>query len=98
MRKSRYVLKCTKDKKRNQYVYILKSAQCGKISFRKSLKQYRIKIYKNAVLYIYLFHTQSTHIDKSYINSNAIIHRINDKYIIMPGHITVNKILRNNHK
>ena len=46
------------------------------------------------VIYIYLFHTQSTHIDKSYINSNTIIHRINDKwaYIIMPGHITVNKI------
>ena len=50
------------------------------------------------IYYIYLFHTQSTHIDKSYINSNTIIHRINDKYIIMPGHITVNKILRNNHK
>ena len=49
-------------------------------------------------IYIYLFHTQSTHIDKSYINSNTIIHRINDKYIIMPGHISVNKILRNNHK
>ena len=49
-------------------------------------------------IYIYLFHTQSTHIDKSYINSNTIIHRINDKYIIMPGHITVNKILKNNHK
>ena len=49
-------------------------------------------------LYIYLFHTQSTHIDKSYINSNTIIHRINDKYIIMPGHISVNTILRNNHK
>ena len=50
------------------------------------------------IYYIYLFHTQSTHIDKSYINSNTIIHRINDKYKIMPGHITVNKILRNNHK
>ena len=50
------------------------------------------------LIIIYLFHTQSTHIDKSYINSNTIIHRINDKYIIMPGHITVNKILRNNHK
>ena len=50
------------------------------------------------LIYIYLFHTQSTRIDKSYINSNTIIHRINDKYIIMPGHITVNKILRNNHK
>ena len=50
------------------------------------------------IYYIYLFHTQSTHIDKSYINSNTIIHRINDKYIIMPGHISVNKILRNNHK
>ena len=43
-------------------------------------------------LFIYIFHTQSTHIDKSYINSNTIIHRINDKYIIMPVHITVNKI------
>ena len=50
------------------------------------------------IYYTYLFHTQSTHIDKSYINSNTIIHRINDKYIIMPGHITVNKIQRNNHK
>ena len=50
------------------------------------------------IIIIYLFHTQSTHIDKSYINSNTIIHRINDKYIIMPGHISVNKILRNNHK
>ena len=48
-------------------------------------------------IYIYLFHTQSTHIDKSYINSNTIIHIINDKYIIMSGHISVNKILRNNH-
>ena len=50
------------------------------------------------IYYIYLFHTQSTHIDKSYINSNTLIPRINDKYIIMPGHINVNKILRNNHK
>ena len=31
--------------------------------------------------YIYLFHTQSTHIDKCYINSNTTMHRINDKYI-----------------
>ena len=44
------------------------------------------------IIIIYLFHTQSTHINKSYINSNTIIHRINDKYIIMRGHITVNKI------
>ena len=50
------------------------------------------------IIFFYLFHTQSTDIDKSYINSNTIIHRINDKYIIMPGHISVNKILRNNHK
>ena len=59
------------------------------------MAQHVIVIY---IYYIYLFHTQSTHIDKSYINSNTIIHRINDKYIIMPGHISVNKILRNNHK
>ena len=34
-------------------------------------------------IYIYLLQTQSTHIDKTYIKSNTIIHRINDKYIIM---------------
>ena len=44
------------------------------------------------IYYIYLFHTQSAHIDKSYINSNTIIHRINYKYIIRPGHFTVNTI------
>ena len=64
----------------------------------KYLFNYAIVIYITLyILYIYLFHTQSTHIDKSYINSNTIIHIINDKYIIMSGHISVNKILRNNH-
>ena len=33
--------------------------------------------------YIYLFHTESTHIDKSYINSNKIIHRINGNYRLL---------------
>ena len=33
--------------------------------------------------HIYLFHSQSIHIDKSYINSNKTIHRINDKNMIM---------------
>ena len=51
-----------------------------------------IRYFPQSLNIIYLFHTQSTHIDKSYINSNTIIHRINDKYIIMRGHITVNKI------
>ena len=37
MCKSRYVLKCTKDKKRNQYVYILKGNQCGKTGFVKHI-------------------------------------------------------------
>ena len=62
------------------------------------LCKYQESCIGNIILYyIYLFHTQSTHIDKSYINSNTIIHIINDKYIIMSGHISVNKILRNNH-
>ena len=34
-------------------------------------------------IYVYLFYAQSIHIDKSYINSNKITHRIKDKYIIM---------------
>ena len=42
-------------------------------------------------IYNYLFNTQSTHIDKSYIYSNATIHRINDKYIIILRYITVNR-------
>ena len=42
-------------------------------------------------LYIYLFHTQSIHIDKSSINSNKTIHRINDKYIIMHRYVHHNQ-------
>ena len=47
--------------------------------------------YIYACIYIYLFHTQSTHIGKSYMNSNTILHRINDKYMIMLRYITVNR-------
>ena len=41
MCQSRYVLKCTNDKKK-QYVYILKSKQCGKIGFVKHILPYHI--------------------------------------------------------
>ena len=40
---SRYVLKCTKDEKKTQYVYILKSNQCAKIDFVKHI----VAIYNN---------------------------------------------------
>ena len=29
-----------------------------------------------SIIYIYLFHTQSKHIDKSYMNSNKTIHKL----------------------
>ena len=37
-----------------------------------------LSISHNHIIIIYLFQTQSTHTDKSYINYNTMIHRINN--------------------